>query len=66
MWIYPRSVNIGKMGGLREMRKIVIDPVTRIEGHLKVETIVDGGEVKEARCSGMLFRGTFEISISSS
>ena len=39
------------------MGKIIIDPITRIEGHLKVETIVDGGEVKEAKCSGMLFRG---------
>jgi len=39
------------------MGKIIIDPVTRIEGHLKVETVVDGGEVKEAKCSGMLFRG---------
>jgi len=42
------------------MGKIVIDPVTRIEGHLKVEATVDGGEVKEARCSGVLFRG-FEL-----
>jgi len=39
------------------MKKIVIDPLTRIEGHLKVEVVVDGGEVKEARCSGTLFRG---------
>jgi hydrogenase large subunit len=44
-------------GGLRIMGKITIDPITRIEGHLKVETVVDGGKVKEARCSGMLFRG---------
>ncbi len=36
---------------------ITIDPVTRIEGHMKVEAVVDGGEVKEARCSGTLFRG---------
>jgi len=43
------------------MGKIVIDPVTRIEGHLKVETVVDGGEVKEAACSGMLFRGFEKI-----
>jgi len=43
------------------MGKIIIDPLTRIEGHLKVETIVDGGEVKEARCSGMLFRGFEKI-----
>ncbi|MCD6508195.1 nickel-dependent hydrogenase large subunit [Candidatus Poribacteria bacterium] len=40
--------------------KITIDPVTRIEGHLRVEAIVEGGVVKEARCSGTLFRG-FEI-----
>ena len=39
------------------MKKIVIDPLTRIEGHLKVEATVDGGEVKEARCTGTLFRG---------
>ncbi len=42
------------------MSKIVIDPVNRIEGHLKIEATVDGGEVKEARSSGTLFRG-FEI-----
>lgn len=39
------------------MSKIVIDPVTRIEGHLKVEAIVEGGVVKETNCSGTLFRG---------
>ena len=36
---------------------ITIDPVTRIEGHMKVEAIVDAGEVKDARCCGTLFRG---------
>ena len=36
---------------------ITIDPVTRIEGHMKVEAVVDGGRVKEARCCGTLFRG---------
>ncbi len=36
---------------------IVIDPITRIEGHLKVEVVVDGGRVKDARCCGTLFRG---------
>ena len=41
-------------------RKVVIDPVTRIEGHLRVEVLVDDGEVKEARSGGTLFRG-FEI-----
>jgi len=39
------------------MSKITIDPVTRIEGHLKIEAVTEGGVVKEARCGGMLFRG---------
>jgi hydrogenase large subunit len=39
------------------MGKIIIDPITRIEGHLKIEAIVDAGQVKEARSSGTLFRG---------
>ncbi len=39
------------------MGKIVIDPITRIEGHLKIEAIVEGGVVKEAKSSGMLWRG---------
>ncbi|MDD2653178.1 MAG: nickel-dependent hydrogenase large subunit [Sulfurimonas sp.] len=40
------------------MKKIVIDPVTRIEGHLRVEVEVDeGGVVREAYASGGLFRG---------
>jgi len=37
--------------------QIVIDPITRIEGHMKVEAVVDGGEVKDARCCGTMFRG---------
>jgi hydrogenase large subunit len=39
------------------MNKIVIDPITRIEGHLKMEATVDDGVVKDAKSSGMLFRG---------
>ena len=35
----------------------IIDPVTRIEGHMKVEVSIDGGQVVDARCSGTLFRG---------
>lgn len=42
------------------MAKIVIDPLTRIEGHLKIETVVENGEIKDAKSSGSLFRG-FEI-----
>ncbi|MEN8153141.1 MAG: nickel-dependent hydrogenase large subunit [Acidobacteriota bacterium] len=43
------------------MGKIVIDPITRIEGHLKIEATVEGGIVKEAKSSGMLFRGFEQI-----
>ncbi|GKT11764.1 MAG: quinone-reactive Ni/Fe-hydrogenase large subunit [Thiomicrorhabdus sp.] len=39
-------------------QKIVIDPVTRIEGHLRVEVEVDENNiVTEAWASGQLFRG---------
>lgn len=37
--------------------QIVVDPLTRIEGHLRVETEVENGKVKSARCVGTLFRG---------
>jgi len=37
--------------------RIVIDPVTRIEGHLKIETVVEDGVVKDAHSTGNLFRG---------
>jgi len=39
------------------MRTITIDPITRIEGHLKIEAVIDDGVVKEARSTGTLFRG---------
>lgn len=42
------------------MHTIVIDPITRIEGHLKIEATVENGVVKETKCSGVLFRG-FEM-----
>ena len=37
--------------------KIVIDPITRIEGHLRIETQIDGGKVTEAWSSSTMFRG---------
>ena len=40
--------------------KINIDPITRIEGHLAIEAVIDDGVVKEAKSAGTLFRG-FEI-----
>lgn len=41
--------------------KIVIDPVTRIEGHLRVETSVTNGVVSGAWSTGTLFRGVETI-----
>jgi Ni,Fe-hydrogenase I large subunit len=37
--------------------RIVIDPVTRIEGHLRIEAQVENGAVKSAYSSGTMFRG---------
>ena len=37
--------------------RIVIDPITRIEGHLRLEVKVDGGKVAEAWSSSTMFRG---------
>jgi len=37
-------------------RRIVIDPVTRIEGHLRIEAEIDGGVVGEAYSSGTMVR----------
>ncbi len=39
------------------MSHVVVDPVTRIEGHLRIEAEVDGGTVKEAWSSSTMFRG---------
>jgi len=36
---------------------VVIDPVTRIEGHLRIEVEVDGGKVVDAKAQGTLWRG---------
>ncbi|SHL10266.1 [NiFe] hydrogenase large subunit [Desulfatibacillum alkenivorans DSM 16219] len=36
---------------------ITIDPVTRIEGHLRIEVEVENGIVKDAWSSGQMFRG---------
>ncbi len=38
-------------------KRIVIDPITRIEGHLRIEVEVADGKVVNAWSSGQLFRG---------
>jgi len=37
--------------------KIAIDPITRIEGHLRIEVEVQDGQVTDAWSSGTMFRG---------
>lgn len=39
------------------MTHVVVDPITRIEGHLRIEAEVDGGVVKDAWSSSTMFRG---------
>jgi hydrogenase large subunit len=39
------------------MTRITIDPITRIEGHLRIDCEVDGGQVTNAWSSGQMWRG---------
>jgi hydrogenase large subunit len=39
------------------LSKIIVDPLTRIEGHLKIEVTTENGVVKDAHSSGLMFRG---------
>ncbi len=39
------------------MTRIAIDPITRIEGHLRVEVEVTDGKVTDAWASSTMFRG---------
>ena len=43
------------------MSRIVVDPVTRIEGHLRIEAQVDGGTVADAWSSATMWRGLEKI-----
>ena len=38
-------------------QRVTIDPVTRIEGHLRIDLEVDGGKVRNAWSSGTMWRG---------
>lgn len=38
-------------------KRIIVDPITRIEGHLRIEVEVEGGKVTNAWSSGQMFRG---------
>ncbi len=41
--------------------RLSVDPLTRIEGHLRVEAVVEDGVVTEARSGGTLYRGFEQI-----
>ncbi|UWG98155.1 nickel-dependent hydrogenase large subunit [Dehalobacter sp. DCM] len=41
--------------------RIVVDPITRIEGHLRIEAVVDGNRITDAVSSGTVFRGIEKI-----
>jgi hydrogenase large subunit len=38
-------------------KRVTIDPITRIEGHLRIDVDVDGGKVAKAWSSGQMWRG---------
>jgi hydrogenase large subunit len=38
-------------------KRITVDPITRIEGHLRIDVEVDGGSVRNSWSSGQMFRG---------
>ncbi len=43
--------------------RIVVDPITRIEGHLRVEAVVENGVITDAFSSGTMVRGLEKILI---
>lgn len=43
--------------------RITVDPITRIEGHLRIDVEVDNGKVSKAWSSGQMWRGIEQILI---
>jgi hydrogenase large subunit len=37
--------------------RVVVDPITRIEGHLRIEVQMEGDKIAEAFSSGTMVRG---------
>src|SRR5512141_2694324 len=42
-------------------KRITIDPITRIEGHLRIDCEVNNGKVSKAWASGQMWRGVEQI-----
>ena len=60
--VYVRATEQEAGGGAAgSPRRVVIDPVSRIEGHLRIEVEVSGGKVAKAWSSATLFRGIENI-----
>ena len=45
------------------MTRIVVDPITRIEGHLRIEAVVENGVITDAFSTGPMVRGLEKILI---
>lgn len=43
------------------MARVVVDPITRIEGHLRIEAVVENGKITEAYSAGTMVRGFEKI-----
>ncbi len=43
------------------MARVVVDPITRIEGHLRIEAVIEGGKITDAYSSGTMVRGFEKI-----
>ena len=43
------------------MARMVVDPITRIEGHLRIEAVVEDGAITDAFSSGTMVRGFEKI-----
>jgi hydrogenase large subunit len=43
------------------MARIVVDPITRIEGHLRIEAVVENGVITDAFSAGTMVRGFEKI-----
>ena len=43
------------------MARVVVDPITRIEGHLRIEAVIENGRITDAFSSGTMVRGIEKI-----
>src|ERR1700690_3950273 len=41
--------------------RVIVDPVTRIEGHLRIEAVVENGVITDAFSAGTMVRGLEKI-----